>query len=711
MACLLAGQVIVAVDATSATLGPMLRDARMPASEDNTGRDTTDNVRVFDEFVQVSPTPGAAPSYRTELRIAHDGRMLRLFVRAFDADPSAIVAQQMRRDATALLSDDHVAVVIDVEGQGRNGFLFVINVHGTQYDSLIYDGGREHHDWDAYWHSEARSEPDGWSATLVIPLSALGVRSGASTPPWRLNAERWMARGNERVRLAGSQPDKDVYSLSDALSISAIEGDSDGWGLRLKPSVRLSLASTDETAERLEPGVEIFHQTAADLRTAAAFNIDFGEAEADDRQINLTRFELFRAEKREFFLQDAGRFTFGGLAADSPMPYYSRRVGLDGAGGAHDLDAALKFSGRAGGFDFGLIGARVSGDAQMPGEPVQPDADMGVLRVARLLTPTNRLGVVVTAGNPDGTSGSMLWGMDYQHHNAAWLGTKTLSVNAWMQQSENAGLSMAQAYGVNVDYPNLGLTGNASIQRIERDFLPALGFLEEDAVTQSQGELGWWHRIARGGDVIPQLDWNVRRTLDGRERSTLLNPEILFENAAGDYLFPEWFFETDELASGYAPVPGLNVEPGRYRWDYFWLGAGTSRARPVSLEFEGRVGGYYNGRRNDQDLTLYWQPNPQWGLSAGAGRTAITLPSGRFTVKTATARLDFTPSTALGTSVLLEWDNISEALGISARVRWRWRTARELFLAFDRLSYTDARRETDPEQMRALVKFVWNFDY
>lgn len=321
---------------------------------------------------------GSAPSRRTELRMAHDGKALHIQVHAYDPEPAAIVAQQMRRDVEGMLTEDQVTLVFDPDGDGRNGYLFAVNANGAQFDALIFDGGQMRFDWDALWRSEARVEADGWHADITIPLSVFGRGrpiGGDEVRTWRINAERWMPRGSERVRLAGIQPDKEVYSLGDALPMPAIAADHDGWGLRLKTSLRATSESaaasgTGRARQRLEPGLEVFHESPSGLRTTAALNIDFGEAEADERTVNLTRFELFRPEKREFFLQDAGRFTFGGLVESAVIPYYSRRVGLDATGRGRSLDAGLKFSGQLAGTDFGLFGARVAGGQPSLASPI-----------------------------------------------------------------------------------------------------------------------------------------------------------------------------------------------------------------------------------------------------------------------------------------------------------------------------------------------------
>ncbi len=675
---------------------------------------------VLDAFVQSSPATGAAPTRRTELRLWHDARMLYVAVRAWDPEPGTIVARQMRRDVEGMLAEDQVTLVIDAEGAGRNGYLFAVNAHGTQFDALVYDGGQMRFDWDAQWESEARAEADGWSARLAIPLAVFG-RSDAAQ--WRINAERWMPRGSERVRLAGAQPDRFVYTLGNALAIPAIRPGRESWGLRIKPSLRATLASsaasgTGRSERRVEPGMELFHESDGGLRTTAALNIDFGDAEADERSINLTRFELFRPEKREFFLRDAGRFSFGGLVETPVIPYYSRRIGLDAGGRARALDAGLKLTGTLTGVDFGAFAARVGGGATAPGEPDQASADVAVLRLARPLDARQRVGMLATRGNPQGTGGSRLWGLDYQFLDTAFAGSRTLEAHAWALQSANAdavsGAEVTgQAWGGGLKYMNIGPMASAQFQRIGAGFDPALGYLAEASVLRGSGTAGWWHRTAAGADVIPALDWSYRRTFDGAERTLVLNPEVAYTSAAGDTAMAELFIEQDHLASGYAPVPSTWLGPGSYHWRYGYGLLESSHTRPVWVTAELRAGGYYDGRRNDQVATVGWKPSPLWEARVGLGRNAIRLPTGRFTVRLATLRLDHTPSTRLAQSLLLQWDNVSQTLGVSARLRWRpphWAPGRELVFALDRLGYTGEQRTLQDAQTRAMLKLVWNLE-
>ena len=103
-------------------------------------------------------------------------------------------------------------------------------------------------------------------------------------------------------------------------------------------------------------------------------------------------------------------------------------------------------------------------------------------------------------------------------------------------------------------------------------------------------------------------------------------------------------------------------------------------------------------------------PHAHWGARAGVGRNAISLPTGSYTVRLATLRLDHTPNTRFAQSLLLQWDNLSGELGVSARLRWMWAAGRELIFALDRMGYTDERRNQLPGQTRATLKLVWNLE-
>lgn len=693
-----------------ALLGSDARAEAMPASVAGTvpvldGRldePLWNDAIVIDTLRQVSPRPGAAASVATEIRVLHDQRTLYIGITAQDRAGEPRVARQTSRDAD-LGGDDHLSIVIDPSGGGRNGYVFRINANGAQQDSLIFDGGEEREDWDAIWDAQVVADDEGWSAELAIPFSAL---SGAGSGDWGFNVERYRAASGERLRWHGTQPDRYIGSLRDAgrLPAMADAAKASGRGLRLKPSLRLARAKVadQESDTRLEPGVDVFWRLRPDTMATLTLNTDFADTEVDDREVNLTRFPLFLPEKREFFLQDAGVFAFGGLQANT-LPFFSRRIGLSDTGMPLTLDGGLKLTHESRNLEAGLLAVRVDDSAQ------SNSAELGVGRVAARVGEHGRLGAIGTVGNPQGSDGSSLWGLDWQYRNPRFTDRHALAVNVWTQTSRNAGTGAGRAHGAYLDWNNIGVVGNLGIARIETDYAPALGFVQETGIEKAYGELGYWWRTASGGDVIPQIDWEWSRGIDDARRYRLINPEIFIGNAGDDFVMPELYLERERLLEDFEIVPGLVIPAGDYRYDSAIVFMGIGARSLVSGEASVRFGEFYNGDREDFTLEASLRPSAFWGLSLRGAHTRLDLPAGKARVNLAALGLDLTPGPRLGASTLLQWDDISAEIGVNLRLRWTLAPGRDVFLSINRL-FQD-RRGLATIASEESVKLAWNWQW
>lgn len=650
-------------------------------------------------LTQASPRPGAPASTATDIRLLHDGRTLFVAVRAGEAAGHTRIQRQTRRDAD-LSGDDHLALVLDPAGAGRNGHVFRLNAIGAQADALVFDSGAERADWDAIWDARVHATDEGWTAELAIPLQAL---SGAGVRDWGLNVERYLAASGERQRWSGALPDRAVTSLRDAGRASGLPAAVSGLGLRLKPSLRLGERRDAHGRDtELEPGLDVFWRLRADTTATLTLNTDFAESEVDDRQVNLTRYPLFFPEKREFFLQDAGVFAFGGLG-DSPLPFFSRRIGVTDDGLAQTLDAGIKLTHESRHGEAGLLATRVAGEA------AHDDATVGVGRVALRAGEQGRLGAIGTVGNPQGTGGSRVWGLDWQYRDPQFLPDRSLGLDLWTQTSRNTDTGRGRAHGLSLDWDNLGPNGSLGLQRIDADYAPALGFVFETGIEEAYGELGWWHRTADGGDVVPQLDWGAKRGLDDARAHDYLNPEIHIGNAAGDYLLPELFFERETLVEDFEILPGLIIPAGRYRYDYAALYYGLAPHRLLSGEGAVRVGEFYDGHRQDYRFEGALRPGARFGLILRGEHTRLDLPAGNAAVNVAALGLDLTPSPRLAGSALAQWDDVSDQIGLNLRLRWTPAPGRDLYLTANRLFQRDDGFATQAREAR--LKIAWNFSW
>src|SRR5207248_3335957 len=84
------------------------------------------------EFLQREPREGAAPTYRTEARVAYDATALYVAVSALDPEPQRIVGFRTRRDEGS--PSDWIRVIVDSFHDRRSAFEFAVNPAGVKQD-------------------------------------------------------------------------------------------------------------------------------------------------------------------------------------------------------------------------------------------------------------------------------------------------------------------------------------------------------------------------------------------------------------------------------------------------------------------------------------------------------------------------------------------------------------------------------------------------
>ncbi len=130
------------------------------------------------------------------------------------------------------------------------------------------------------------------------------------------------------------------------------------------------------------------------------FDDNYLWVEADDQQINLTRFSLFFPEKRLFFQERASTFDFS-FSGYNKL-FYSRRIGIyegedEGEGETVRIYGGTRLVGRLSSWDVGFL------DMQQAAIEDIPSQNMGVLR-RRVFNPYSYVGGMITS--VIGTDGS-----------------------------------------------------------------------------------------------------------------------------------------------------------------------------------------------------------------------------------------------------------------------------------------------------------------
>ena len=252
---------------------------------------------------------------------------------------------------------------------------------GGFFDYEITDEGNPNNDWNPIWDSSTGRFDGGWTVEMEIPFKSLRFRPGVGQI-WGLQLGRRIRWKNETVYLTGVpiSAGPGMFRLSAAGTLAGVEVPSGNQTFEIKPyaigSVNSNLTSTPQILNEGagDGGIDVKYGVTQNLTADFTYNTDFAQVEADEAQLNLSRFNLFFPEKREFFLEGRGIFDFGRAAGttggqfrasrlggsgffgggDAPTVFYSRSIGLTGGETVPILGGA-RLTGKTGRYSIGAL--------------------------------------------------------------------------------------------------------------------------------------------------------------------------------------------------------------------------------------------------------------------------------------------------------------------------------------------------------------------
>jgi hypothetical protein len=631
-----------------------------------------------DDFVQVLPVELAAPSQRTEVAVALDNENLYIAARLYDATPDRVVARQWIQ-GRAYEMDDQFGVALDTFRSRRHGYFFQLNPNGIRREALV-DNVALHSDWETIWQGAAVRGPDGWTAEMSIPFASLSFGPGGKE--WGINFVRMIGRNAEEV--AWSTRGAAIRSLAPSVAgtLTGLELPRAPSGLDLKPAVvTRSESGTPGAGLAVDLTLDAFYRPSPALTVAATLNTDFSATDVDDRIVNLTRFDVFLPEKRDFFLQDTNIFEFEGLD-DNGRPFFSRRIGLDDNGRPVEITGGLKLTGRSGPLSYGLLGIR-QGALEGGGK-----TGLAVARVQANVLAESRLGAIATHGSPGGEDAS-LYGLDFAYRNSGAFKGRPVSGRAWFKQSDTQGRTdHNRAWGWGVAYPSDSLNVNFTQQVIEENFRPPLGFVNRANIRQSLLRGGYRSRFGKGAlrSFEPWLILNHIENLDDGLLSTRwlrVWPFVLYWHS-GDVV-EAWRDErTEVLQSAFEIVPGVIIPAGHYRLSGNAVSVATSRQRALAASVTLEDGSFFGGRRTAVGGDLTWRPAAKVLLAPYTEVSRISLPGGDFSARVVRLRGELALTATVAWITTAQYDNLSTVMGVHSRMRWWPRPGRTLDIVLGR---------------------------
>jgi hypothetical protein len=675
------------------------------------------SAQPVSRFIQKQPAEGQPATEDTEVRIMYDSENLYIGIMCYDSQPEKIIATERRRDSESIYENDHIQIMLDTFHDKRNGYVFVLNPRGAKLDLQVRKEGRRegsrrlanpnvNTDWDTVWEAESAIWEEGWSSEIKIPFRSLRFRIGPNSG-WGINFLRNIRRKNEESSWVPLPRNLNIYKISLAGELRGLTGVKKGLNLQVKPYLLVDRVSTEIQEGELEgtnsakPGIDIKYGLTSDLTLDITANTDFSQVEADEQQINLTRFSLYFPEKREFFLENSAIFSIG--TPEDALIFFSRRIGISSFGEQIPVLGGVKIAGKLKRFNVGFINLQTKRMGDIPSN------NFTVFRLNRDIMNNSTLGFMVTNKQSRISGGYnrtfVLDGDFILSRNFSLNGYYALSSSEEKRERNRAGKlgfvwksDLFDVYGCYFD--------------IQENFNPEMGFVQRTGVRNAQVHAGFTPEPDILG--IKRLNPHVFFQYTTDQKNNLLyrvkHLDMVVEFINGGRISLSWNEEYEYIDFAFPIHKDIYVSEGSYTAPYWRCVFNTDKSRNIYTSVQYRWGGFYRG--NGRLLNFTGGIKPLSGLSSEIGLVYndIDLPQGSFISHLLKVRLNYDFSTKLALMSLIQWNSETRDVSANIRLDFIFKPGSHIYFVYNERRYVGGLDLGIADQVIALkVNYLFNF--
>jgi hypothetical protein len=644
-------------------------------------------------FRQREPSEGQPATEDTEVRVVYDADNLYVGILARDRDPGAVIGRLLERDALAtqgldnaarFTGDDLVAFTLDPFHDHRNAFVFATNPNGAETDALVTDESPTLNlDWRAVWRVAARRVREGWSAEFAIPFRSLRYPRGDGEQVWGFDVERIVRRRNEETFWsAWTRAEGGLHRVSRAGHLAGLARlPWSAANVELRPFGLAGLTQQSDADGRtlddglVRAGADLKWEVKPGLVLDATARPDFAQVEADDQIVNLTRFEVFFPEKRDFFLENAGIFDFGTRGSFETPPFlmfFSRRIGILGDAAVPVL-GGLRLSGRSGRQTIGALDV-------LTGETAgAPRTNFGVVRVKRDVGARSYVGGMVTdrrtsAGSrTDFGADASLWATSRLNlQGFAARTTRSDGASDWALRA--AAVLQADPVYLSGEYLRIGPGAET-----------AMGFVTQTDVQRLAGKAQYTFRpqVPALRSLAVYVGGKRQTHVDGRPRDENAFLGASFDLHTGDGLSVTHVRGSIDLDWGFPLADRVPVSAGHYALVDTEATLYTSGNRPLSAFGTASVQRIWDGDVDAVSGGVTVKSGSHLSLTATGTRSMVDLPGGGFVAHVAGLRVGWALSTRLAAHVYAQYNSLDRRLVGNFRLRYVYRPGSDLYVVFN----------------------------
>ena len=676
-------------------------------------------ARSVSDFVQQEPVEGLPATEKTEVWIFFDKDNLYVAARCWETHPERRIATELRRDNGAVLQNDHFSFMLDPFYDRRNGLFFTLNPVGGRMDGQFVNERQGQLDWNPIWRFAVGRFEGGWTLEAAVPFKTIRYRPGL-TQVWGFNARRnvrWKNETSYLARVPAARGALGIIQASLAATLVGVETPSGSKNLEIKPYIGSELTSDVEqtpvvsNSMTADVGLDVKYGITENLTADFTYNTDFAQVEADEQFVNLTRFNLFLPEKREFFLENQGTFAFGGIsptssAGDTPILFYSRNIGLE-QGRTVPIEGGGRVTGRVGRYTVGLLNIVVGK------EPVAqvPRTNFSVLRIKRDILRRSSIGALFTGRSVSrqGTGTNDTYGVD-----GVFTFFTNLFINSYWARSSTSGRKGEDiSYRTQVDYESDRYGAQVDHLVVGSNFNPEVGFVRRGDMRRTHGQLRFSPRT-RSIAAVRKFSGTASLLYiedgAGRLETRGWNGEAATELQNGDRFALSANVSHERLPTPFRIAPTVSIPVGAYDFGSLRTSFVFGQQRVLSGTVSAEHGTFYSGHKTVLEVArgrVVVQSHVS--LEPSLSLNWVKLPEGTFTTGLIGSRLTYTATPLMFVGTLLQYNSNSHSLAVNVRLRWEYQPGSELFVVLNEQRDSASRGIADVRNRALIVKVTRMF--
>ena len=661
------------------------------------------NISEIAPFNQNFPYDTGMAIHQTRVKVTQDKNFLYIAAVCYQ---KKYVVRSLRRDFENS-STDIFTVLIDPFRDKLNGFYFAVSPYGVQKEQLIYNSNETNINWDNKWYSNVTRYDDRFEVEMAIPFKTLRYKTTEGINTWNINFIRNNLYDNEKSCWAKIPRNFRLLDISFNGSMEWKQPPpKPGTNISLIPFIagenKRDFVKGMPANAKLSAGFDAKVAITPSLNLDITQNPDFSQVEVDKQITDLSRFELFFPEKRQFFLENSDLFS--GFGLQSSNPFFSRRIGIYNnpqkkSNVQVPILAGARISGRlTNKLRIGLLNMQTAASeadslpsinymAASAQRKIGARSNLAFLFVNKESSLNEKSSTFLHKSNSlagaefnYGSANGRVDGKIFFH--------KVISSKS-LEESYNIGAK------INVVKKHIQL--NTSINDIGKNFIAEVGYVPRLNIISHTTNLSYLifpkGKLSKKVNTIkitPDYDVNYGK-LDKRvtDFDAGLFFTVQFQNSAelsGSFVRMDYtyLFRDFDPTNKYEPGKLLLKKGSSYTYLSNRIGLRSSFVNAFNYDVQLKAGNYFNGTLLSLQNTISYRWQPFGSLSLDVNYNRIRLPDGfnKADFLLIGPRLDLTFTKAVFFTTFLQYNNQNNNININSRFQWRFKPVSDFFLVY-----------------------------